>query len=548
MKQKGFLHILTLIGIILLTLTLLTGTAAADHTFDISDDKIIIQKNASANSLDIIHDGATTKNIPLSEMITIKQSGAGETTNVIIINGDDIIFDNSVNKAINITLEEVRINCLTKTISAMSLNNATVNLTLNGSNSLTGGSNLAEFHACGYSGIEVPEGCELTIISLNNDPTKGNLVATGAAGKDDDTSGKVIPGGGAGIGGIGMKNAGKITIIDSNITAIGGNGLGCGGGSGIGGGGSKDNGTGCSANSIIIKNSIVTAKGGNGDSNHGKGAGIGGGGGKEGGDAFNIRISGEQTDIIVTNGGIGGGFGVHPDCDGEGNIVIDSGNVLTLEQPNEANNVFKNGIGEEIYPISFTVMDNEDDKNPLPGVSIKSGSYTAMTREDASTRVGSANDWYAPGTVTMWLPTDGTTQSTFYFLNNSENRTGNELVNSPRPNIVGGNVIDIYLNELDLIQEKKGGGSGTGSAKVVDGNDTNKTTQQNNTSTSPNSAINDSPNSNENKNENTNQNSGDNGYENKTEPKTSKSGWIIAGIGLIAIAGIAGAYFYRKNK
>lgn len=308
-------------------------------------------------------------------------------------------------------------------------NNSKVTLNLSGVNLVTGGTN----NNIGLAGIEVPDGCELTITSIDG----GSLTAKGGDGHhgggagigssgNGGNCGKIMiesaiitatgggsigdGGGGAGIGGGGGAGGGSVDTITINgssvVTATGGSrDLGGGGGAGIGGGGAGA-GEGGSVDTIAISGSVITATGGSSG-----GSGIGGGGGNGavyGGSVTSVKISGTGTDITVVSGGIGFG-GMSYDAEKSvANVIIESGNVLIKDQPTTANAVFKNAGGDLIYPITFAVK--EEGGSGISGVLTESGSYSAKTR--------------AGGTVTVWLPKDeGDSKTSFEFSNDSDETT-----------------------------------------------------------------------------------------------------------------------------
>ena len=190
---------------------------------------------------------------------------------------------------------------------------ATVNLTLLGANTLTGGPRSA--------GIGVPapnpwisNGTTLTILAGST----GSLTTTGGTA-------------GAGIGGSFRQDAGTITIHGGTITANGGVGTSsyAQSGAGIGGGGGGGNG-----GSTTITGGMVTANG----ASYGnmRSAGIGGGTGMStnvgGGAGGTILISGGTVFANSANGAaIGGGgyYGGGGLMGGAGGDVTISGGVVT---------------------------------------------------------------------------------------------------------------------------------------------------------------------------------------------------------------------------
>ena len=202
------------------------------------------------------------------------------------------------------------------------VNNAKLNLILEGKNTLKGGDMCAA--------IDVPEGCTLTISG------EGSLKATGGVG--------------AGIGASSMRKGslGTIEINGGNIEAYG-SGMAAGIGGGLEGG----------IGTIVINGGTVYAKGGHGNysmdiKNVYGGAGIGGG---AYGCVDRIEINGGNVTACggyVTNAGrrpgaaIGtGGGGTKPIGEGKykyGDIVIKGGTVSAIAYHNE---VYAIGVAEK---------------------------------------------------------------------------------------------------------------------------------------------------------------------------------------------------------
>ena len=202
--------------------------------------------------------------------------------------------------------------------SAMELKNgAVVNLTLEGTNTLTG--------TYGGAGIAVPGGCSLTITAAST----GSLTATGG-----DNYGS-----GAGIGMVGNhysvnsaphteQTLGSITIAGGTIVAQGGrntyNNSRYLGSAGIGGASCGSMTASASAGSISITGGSVTAAGGE------NAAGIGGG---SEGYAGSVSISGGSVTAVGGEGGAGIGGGRNGSTAGSGfgtpcgNITISGGSV-----------------------------------------------------------------------------------------------------------------------------------------------------------------------------------------------------------------------------
>jgi uncharacterized repeat protein (TIGR02543 family) len=201
-------------------------------------------------------------------------TGNGETTNRIEVQ--------SGLTAVNIILSGVNINVSQESgICAFDMTGATVQLTLDGINTLISGESRA--------GLEAPSGATLVI-----DGT-GSLTAIGSYS---------VGGGSAGIGGGSEGAGGTITVNGGTVTATG-----CDWGAGIGGGHNGAGGT------ITITGGTVTANGGAGS------AGIGGGAFAAGGI---ITITGGT--VTATSLGFGAGIGGGSNGAG-GTIAINGGTV-----------------------------------------------------------------------------------------------------------------------------------------------------------------------------------------------------------------------------
>lgn len=285
-------------------------------------------------------------------------------------------------------------------------NNATVNLTLEGENTLKSGQNCA--------GLQVPKDTTLTI---TKDST-GSLTATGGEN-------------GAGIGGHKDYDSGTITIKGGTVVAQGGTyGAGIGGGSGH------------SGDTIFIENSTVIATGG------GSSAGIGGG---TNGDGGNITIN--SGNITANGGDCAAGIGGGRDRGAGGNITINGGTVtatafVSTGDPasiggggyGDAGNIIINGgtviaegsrgIGSggsnrlnNIYPdkgtlsikgkavIITNLISNKDNQNSWKGIVIENGTgqvYGKVTRtedfeipENTILTIPNGNELWLTNDVTM---------------------------------------------------------------------------------------------------------------------------------------------------
>ena len=200
-------------------------------------------------------------------------------------------------EAVELTLENVNINCSEKDFAALEINSPEkVTLELKGKNSLNSGSDCA--------GIELE----------NN----ANLVITSSSGGQLDTHGGYF---GAGIGGINdtegatERSVNKVVIAGGIINAAGGSG-----GAGIGGSMSRD---GCD---VTVTGGILNATG------KGGAAGIGGGIGGNGG---SFTITGGKVKAVGSTAaaGIGGGLYTADEkiyTGGNGGTVVIKGGELTV--------------------------------------------------------------------------------------------------------------------------------------------------------------------------------------------------------------------------
>ena len=224
----------------------------------------------------------------------------------------------------------------------------------------------------------------LTITDENE--THGSLKATGGGtgagiggGQDRSGSNITITGnaevtaqggyGAAGIGGSDDNDGRNITISgNAEVIAIGG-----GGGAGIGGGSACGDGS-----YITIEgNAKVTAKGGN------NAAGIGGG---ESCDGSNITITG-SAEVTATGGGMGAGIGGGAWCTGSENITV-SGDAQVKAQ---------GGVETNNPATGAAIGDGAQYNSAIPGSDIPGREVTPNT--DALNEGWIAS--YAPGTENM---------------------------------------------------------------------------------------------------------------------------------------------------
>ena len=274
---------------------------------------------ASTDTYDIANGGININSSTLEQYNDATITG-NSTTNVILVNGVEATITIS-NLDIQIPIDNNATTASNWIPAIRLVNNAKLNLILEGKNTLKGGDMCAA--------IDVPEGCTLTIRG------EGSLKATGGVG--------------AGIGASSMRKGslGRIEINGGNIEAYG-SGMAAGIGGGLEGG----------IGTIVINGGTVYAKGGYGnypkDINHVYGgAGIGGG---PFGCVDKIEINGGNVTACggyVTNAGrrpgaaIGtGGGGAKPVEGGYkyGEIVIKGGTVSAIAYHNE---VYAIGVAEK---------------------------------------------------------------------------------------------------------------------------------------------------------------------------------------------------------
>ena len=213
------------------------------------------------------------------------------------------VINNFVDKALNLTLKDVKIDVSDDTKTALSVQgDGNVEIELDGNNELKGG----------YEKAGLEKNTSAGTLTLKDDNKKaGSLTATGGYS-------------GAGIGGSNGNGTNNITITGGTVTAAGGDTA-----AGIGGG---QNGNG---EDITIKGGTVDATGGD------NAAGIGGG---QEGSGNNITITGGSVTASGGYGGAGigggsGGYGGTGIGGGGENITITGGSV------NAAGGLSSAGIG-----------------------------------------------------------------------------------------------------------------------------------------------------------------------------------------------------------
>ncbi|GHS97581.1 hypothetical protein AGMMS50276_17890 [Synergistales bacterium] len=256
----------------------------------------------------------------------------------------------------NISLNNATINLTGFNATAFDIvAGATVNLTLVGTNSLTGFAN--------YAGIHVPLGATLNISGA------GSLFATSSSG--------------AGIGGNNGGNGGTINISGGTVTASGNSGAGIGGGGGFSDPGGLVSGPGGNGGTINISGGTVTASGNSGAGIGGGGSGTGGAG-NNGGNGGTINISGGTVIASALNAGagIGGGSGSGSGTGGGGGIITISGNaIVTATRGSTA--TYDIGPGSNSFGIGFG--------SPAT-VTITGGSVEATNNSISDTPINASGD------------------------------------------------------------------------------------------------------------------------------------------------------------
>ena len=333
----------------------LISPLANEETYNINDRPVTIDDSCGDNcpSHKITGNGQTTKN-------PIKVTGGTH----------------------DITIENVNIDVYwDKNICAFSIeNDAKVNLTLKGSNTLKSSMN--------YAGLHVPDGAALTITEASNGSSleaigHSNSAGIGGSYYANNNSGTITIKGGtvkatgdyraAGIGGGMDGNGGTITISGGDVTATG-----AGWGAGIGGGGRGSSGT------IIISGGTVTAIGGSG------GAGIGGG---YRGDGCDITIS--SGNVMVQGGenakDIGDGRGGDPSekIEISNNAIVkrpDNQPVRIGESHGVDNSKWKhdNDSKEHWHPCKIAGCDNKNHQSERNTYALIPGDDNCTTAESCS--------------------------------------------------------------------------------------------------------------------------------------------------------------------
>lgn len=254
-----------------------SGTPTATYDLSKSDLHGVLTIEATdANTYSVTKGTSPAEPVTASEIIITGTAPSGFALTV-----------NGAGSAANVTLNNVTVgNSAASDKPGMAVS-GTVNLTLEGSNTLTGGTRCAGLQ-------KKDDGCTLTIDG------GGDLKATGSSYS-------------AGIGGGYGASSGNIIFQGSGtIEAISGSA-----GAGIGGGSSNYPGDGGNGHDITIKSGTINAV-----TTSYRSAAIGGGSGSYGGSGYNIYISGGNVTATGGSAGIGGGS----DCSGY-KIYISGGAV-----------------------------------------------------------------------------------------------------------------------------------------------------------------------------------------------------------------------------
>jgi hypothetical protein len=241
----------------------------------------------------------TVPNLIITQSGYYHITGNGETTDRIQVVGGNISADiviNNVNINVSGTSDAVAFDANTDNNEGV-----TVNLTINGTNTLRSGGNKAGFH--------VPANTTLVIGGTGSLSVAGGNYGAGIGGNDADGAGTITinngtvtaNGGqyGTGIGGGRNGAGGTITITSGMVTANGSAGASSGG----------NGSNGIYGEGISISGGTVTATGGNGGSFSSSANGGVGGNGSNGIYGERISISGGTVTATGGNGGNGGSGG-----------------------------------------------------------------------------------------------------------------------------------------------------------------------------------------------------------------------------------------------
>lgn len=261
-------------------------------------------------------------------------------------------------------------------------NGASLDLTLLGSSTVTGGEDRA--------GIHVPDGSSLTVGG------SGSIAATGGEN-------------GAGIGGGIDGDSGSITINDGTVTANGGRY-----GAGIGGGMDGNGG------SITINGGTVASTGGD------RGAGIGGGGDTSSGGIIAITNGTVTATGGLYGAGIGNGY------DGNGGTITITGGIVTATGGRWSADVGAGYLGSfDAVTISEKVTVTNDngepssvvesifvDTQPLPTATHLN--HTPVSSVTAHGHSGLSYQWQIYTNNEDWSNLEGETSSTISSISMTE--------------------------------------------------------------------------------------------------------------------------------
>lgn len=292
--------------------------AALAVTYDLADGNVTVEAREDATySWQDGEDAEYTQEDPYNHqenndyVVEVIGEAEDDDSNNVTVSGDTggVVLEINSESNVDLTLDNATINGdgeegpKEESTSAIDIGKSSVDITLTGDNTLTGGN--------GHAALDTSDGS----VTINGD---GSLTATGGNH-------------GAGIGGSEGESNGSVTIDGGTIDAAAGTG-----GAAIGGGLNGDGGT------ININGGTVHA-GSNMDDSHGMtGAAIGGG---DGGDGGTINITGGTVvaDAASDSGyGAGIGGGTHTYVDGveqggnSGSITITGGDVTAMGGNNAA--------------------------------------------------------------------------------------------------------------------------------------------------------------------------------------------------------------------
>ncbi len=287
-----------------------------------------------------------------------------------------------------LTLNSVTIDCTEAEKTGIELKNAAnVTLVLIGDNAIKG--DITFTASSSFAGIQVPEGCTLTIKGEGTLDVYSGYNGAAIGGTSRETAGTIniesgritataVAGNGAGIGGGYNGKGGTVNISGGYVTATGSYSAGIGGGTNQPGG------------NVTITGGTIVTTGGSG------GAGIGGGGSGANSNGGTVVITGGNVYAKGTNGGetIGkGSMGAD-----SGTLKDDKGNDLYLA----CVNLVGVSVGDEI--TSLDIEGSEyivQDSYPIEYVyyGLKHSIFMYLPHDTTVTRITAGEDTYG-GTIT----------------------------------------------------------------------------------------------------------------------------------------------------